>query len=102
MKNGELSCLRCGHPMRFIRREKLQLGQTGWVLGDLPNLLAGALEMDIYGCEDCGKLEFYAAREEENGDSYVSGRIATRACPACGHTHDVDFPRCPYCRHSYV
>ena len=29
--------------MRYIKREKLQLGQTGWVLGDLPNLFAGAM-----------------------------------------------------------
>lgn len=41
MKSDKL-CLRCDQTMTYIRREKLQLGQTGWFLGDLPNLVAGA------------------------------------------------------------
>ena len=56
---NQLNCLRCGTGMRFIRREKFQLGQTGWVLGDLPNLFAGAMEIEIYVCPKCGKLEFF-------------------------------------------
>ena len=51
---NQLNCLRCGAGMRFIRREKFQLGQTGWVLGDLPNLFAGAMEIEIYVCPKCG------------------------------------------------
>ena len=56
---NQLNCLRCGAGMQFIRREKFQLGQTGWVLGDLPNLFAGAMEIEIYVCPKCGKLEFF-------------------------------------------
>ena len=56
---NQLNCLRCGTGMQFIRREKFQLGQTGWVLGDLPNLFAGAMEIEIYVCPKCGKLEFF-------------------------------------------
>ena len=51
---NQLNCLRCGTGMRFIRREKFQLGQTGWVLGDLPNLFAGAMEIEIYVCPKYG------------------------------------------------
>ena len=40
-----IDCLRCGQKMNHIRTEKLQLGQTGWILGDLPNLFAGAMEV---------------------------------------------------------
>ena len=29
--------------MQFLKREQIQLGRTGWLLGDLSNLLAGAL-----------------------------------------------------------
>ena len=47
---NQLNCLRCGTRMRFIRREKFQLGQTGWVLGYLPNLFAGAMEIEFYFC----------------------------------------------------
>ena len=60
-----MPCLRCGHEMNHIKTEKLQFGQTGWILGDLPNLLAGAMEVDIYTCPNCGKLEFYLAEEAE-------------------------------------
>ena len=56
---NQLNCLRCGAGMNFLCREKMQLGQTGWLLGDLPNLVAGAMEVEIYACPKCGKLEFF-------------------------------------------
>lgn len=77
---NQLNCLRCGAGMRFIRREKFQLGQTGWVLGDLPNLFAGAMEIEIYVCPKCGKLEFFqpgsdkfagTADETKTGSGYL-------------------------------
>lgn len=77
---NQLNCLRCGTRMRFIRREKFQLGQTGWVLGDLPNLFAGAMEIEIYVCPKCGKLEFFqpgsdkfagTADEAKTGSGYL-------------------------------
>ena len=40
MSRRTLRCLRCGGTMELLRREFLQLGKTGWVLGDLDNLLA--------------------------------------------------------------
>ena len=68
---NQLNCLRCGTGMQFIRREKFQLGQTGWVLGDLPNLFAGAMEIEIY------------------------------VCPGCGAVLDFDYGCCPYCAHEF-
>ena len=93
MKNN-LDCLRCGHKMNHIKTENLQLGQTGWILGGLPNLLAGALEVEIYSCPSCGKLEFFAADEEEE-------RLPQKRCPNCGKLHDFDFPKCPSCKYDY-
>ncbi len=92
------NCLRCGVEMQLLRRTRIQLGQTGWVLGDLPNLLAGGLPVEIYDCPICGKLEFYRAEEivAETGDG-----IAQRKCPQCGQMHDMDYPKCPYCRYKY-
>ena len=52
----EMTCLRCGGEMRFFAKERLQLGKTGWILGDLPNLIAGALEVEMYICASCKKL----------------------------------------------
>ena len=91
---SELNCLRCGRQMRYIGREKLQLGQTGWVLGDLPNLFAGAMSVDIYTCPECRKMEFYLADEIEE-------ELPQKQCPNCGKKHDFDYPKCPFCKYEY-
>ena len=91
-----LNCLRCGESMRFLAHERLQLGKTGWLLGDLPNLLSGALETDIYICPRCHKLEFYAEGTDLSGDT-----LPQRTCPVCGAIHDFDYPKCPKCKYDY-
>ncbi len=91
-----MSCLRCGEEMQYLSREKLQLGKTGWVLGDLPNLLSGALEVQIYVCPKCRKLEFFLAENET-----IDDETPKRTCPDCGTVHDFDYPKCPNCKHEY-
>lgn len=95
----DLTCLRCGGEMGYIRREKIQLGQTGWILGDWPNLLAGAMEVHIYCCKECGRLEFFRGDEEgpEERD-----HMAQVTCPRCGKRHDMDYPKCPFCGYDYI
>ena len=93
-----LECLRCGTSMRFGSKEKMQLGQTGWLLGDLPNLLAGALEMEIYYCPRCGKMEFYTP---ETSGQFSGSDLPQKKCPRCGMTHDFDYPKCPHCEFDY-
>ena len=63
-----IKCLRCGRPMELLRREHLQMGKTGWILGGLDNLLSGGLDVDIL------------------------------ACPGCGRSYEMDSPQCPFCR----
>ena len=91
-----MKCLRCGEDMQYLSREKLQLGKTGWVLGDLPNLLSGALEVQILVCPKCRKLEFFLAENEVLDDD-----TPKRTCPDCGTVHDFDYPKCPNCKHEY-
>lgn len=115
-----LNCLRCDCEMQFLKREKIQLGQTGFVFGDWPNLLAGSLETEIFCCPHCGKLEFYMPDlpapefdepELENDelppdadrnivDVSMEG-IPQVLCPVCGIRHDFDYPKCPRCNHMY-
>jgi len=92
----ELKCLRCGSDMRYIGRENIQLGKTGWLLGDLPNLFAGAMETDIYVCPGCGKAEFFLS-----GDLSEEDALPQKECPNCGKSHDFDEPRCPFCKYDY-
>ncbi len=91
---NRIECLRCRTAMNHIKTEKLQLGQTGWIFGDLPNLLAGAMEVEIYSCPKCRKLEFYLADTMEEG-------LPQKQCPNCGKRHDFDYPKCPFCKYDY-
>ena len=97
----QMNCLRCEGKMDYAGREKLQLGQTGWVFGDLPNLLAGALEVDIYFCPKCGKLEFFGASCEGETNRYHDNELPGKQCPACGLEIDFDYPKCPCCGHQF-
>ena len=50
----DFDCLRCGTAMHFVGQHKLQLGKTSWIFGDLPNLMAGALDVSIMACHRRG------------------------------------------------
>jgi len=93
MKN--LTCVHCNTPMKYLTNESIQLGKTGWFLGDLPNLVAGALEVDIYICPICKRLEFFASNDTPDD------KFPQRTCPNCGTVHDFDYPKCPKCKHIY-
>lgn len=90
----DMECLRCGQKMNYIRTEKIQLGQTGWIFGDLPNLIAGAMEVDIYTCPNCRKIEFFLSDSGNEG-------LLQKQCPNCGKWHDFDYPKCPFCKYDY-
>ena len=91
---NDMTCLRCGEPMQYSKREKIQLGETTLILGDARNLWAGALEVDIYVCSNCGKIEFYVPEPAEP-------ELPQKQCPNCGKTHDFDYPKCPFCKYEY-
>ena len=118
-------CLRCDARMKFGMQQKFQLGQTSFLLGDWPNLIAGALELEVWFCPKCGKVEFFvpgstqnlpvkqpepAQNEEfdyvgsmvnEGIDAVSKDGMPQKKCPTCGREHDFDYPRCPYCKHDY-
>ena len=117
-------CLRCDAAMKFGMQQKFQMGQTSFLLGDWPNLMAGALELEVWFCPKCGKVEFFVPgssdrpehHEEptrsgefdfvesvvsEGIDAVSSDGMPQKKCPTCGKEHDFDYPRCPYCKHDY-
>ena len=97
MSEKTMNCLRCGAKMRFLSTEKIQLGQASLLLGMWGNVAAGSLRVGIYGCPDCGKLEFFRTGADDDGED----EMPQRTCPKCGKTHDFDYPRCPFCGHDY-
>ncbi len=94
----KLKCLRCGTDMEFGGSENIQLGRTTWLLGDLPNLFAGSMYLDIYYCTKCGKVEFFAASNEDEDGVHVDESLPQVKCKNCGREYDFDYPKCPYCK----
>lgn len=55
-----MQCLRCGTELKVLAdEEEIQLGHHSFLFGDLSNLLSGSLNVKIYICPNCKKLEFY-------------------------------------------
>ena len=54
-------CLRCGAPLEAVGVEKFRVGGTsgGWKLlvGELAELGEGMLEMEVFACPNCRKVE---------------------------------------------
>lgn len=90
-------CGNCRTAMQFLKREQIQLGKTGWLLGDLPNLWAGAQDLEFWICPNCRKLDFYIPDAEELTGEECVGGMAQTTCPKCGALHDLDDPKCPCC-----
>ena len=91
-----MDCLRCGSHMRLLGSEQIQLGKTGFLTGVWSNIFSGALEVTIYQCSNCGKIEFF---NSERTDS--PAEMPQRTCPHCGFKHDFDYPKCPKCAYNY-
>ena len=94
----DLKCLRCGEGMQYLGTEDFQLGKTGFFLGDLPNLLAGAMRLSVYQCPSCGKVEFFSFEPPEPEEEYEIPQVR---CPRCKQMHDMDYPKCPFCGYDY-
>ena len=95
----EKRCGNCRSEMKFIRREDIQLGKASMLIGMWPNIWAGALDVELWGCPNCRKLDFYwgdpseASKEGWEDEDH----IAQTVCPSCGTEHDLDDPKCPRC-----
>lgn len=94
-RSGSMACLRCGGEMAHAFTENIQLGKTSVLLGDWPNIWAGAMRVEVWCCKDCGRLEFFSAE-----NSHTEGLPQT-TCPHCSRSHDFDYPKCPFCGHVY-
>ena len=59
MKIRTIYCPYCNVQMKYMGTKRIQLGRTGFIIGDWDNLLSGALTASIDECPKCGKLEFF-------------------------------------------
>ena len=69
---SELRCLRCSQPMADYGPLTFKLGEETYFFSDWNRLMSGSLEMEMYRCVSCGKVEFFipdgAALETLAGD----------------------------------
>ena len=112
MDNKDLRCLRCDTKMLFAKREDIQLGkQSFW--HDWNHLLHGSLDVDIYVCPKCGKMEFFAPEvyitrwaesDQKTGRSTAAsdwkaspGTSVAMKCAECGRLVPQGETYCPVC-----
>ena len=88
------TCSACGGRLQSLGSMELQKGKYSALLGSLPQLLSGSLDVNVLCCERCKKLEFYLLGEL---DAEEPDGIAQVACPYCGVWHDLDDAVCPHC-----
>ena len=80
-QENEKRCGNCGHSMEFIRREDIQLGKASILGGTWPNIWAGALDVELWGCPNCRKLDFYWGGGENDTDWDGGDHMAQTTCP---------------------
>lgn len=61
-----MKCLRCETEMQDMGSQELQMGHQSALFGGLTQLLSGSLEVRIFRCPACGKLEFFEDQEEQS------------------------------------
>ncbi|MDR1703088.1 MAG: DUF6019 family protein [Clostridiales bacterium] len=68
-------------------------------------ILYGILYLIIKAAVRNGIIEARVINERnENKDGNEEDNeydINQVTCPNCGRTHDMDYPKCPYCKHVY-
>lgn len=101
MDEKNIVCLRCSVPMRYVKTEKIQLGEAKFIFEHLNNVIAGTLNTDIYMCPQCGKYEFFDAdffqSAEEDGFDETIDILPHTVCETCGKSYEIDYPKCPFC-----
>lgn len=82
-----LTCLRCGDEMVALGTREFQLGRETIFFDS--HLWEGAMELEIFGCPSCGKIEFFSEKAREWAAEYE--------CPVCHARYPRDAERCPKC-----
>jgi hypothetical protein len=58
----DTSCTRCDGTLLFAGTKDFHEGSTSWgfLLGNFGELLTNREQIEMYVCEDCGHIEFFA------------------------------------------
>ena len=103
-----LKCLRCGRDMTCWKRNMYLDLEEGMIFR-VPDWV----QIDVYKCPGCGKLEFFQADFSPKAEEHISVEAEPDAvdtagyytpgfgpdvkCPVCVKEHPADDPFCPLC-----
>jgi len=59
-KHKPMNCLRCNDPLTYAGTKKFPPGPSLRVFGDLGELLISRENIEMYVCQSCGHVEFFA------------------------------------------
>ena len=97
--DGEHKCSGCGERLWFWRQTGFQVGvSAGKGLsfhGSFGIGIEEGLELELWFCPECGKVEFYIPQRER--ESFAEGSEYTRICPVCKVRCDAKAEKCSYC-----
>ena len=72
----------------------------------LMTMVGISLLLSIMGFSYVKKAKRYyrqkAAMDREPVDQTREDKLWQRTCPKCGQSHDIDYPKCPYCQFDYL
>ena len=87
-------CLRCEGTMQCLGSQYIQLGKASFWGGTWGNVLAGALEVNVLVCSECGKIEFYQFDDRKRE---IPEELPFEKCSKCGEEHNTGLAMCPAC-----
>jgi len=58
----EIKCSSCGEMLTFLKEASLQIGKYEGIFGSLTGQGKEELEMEVYVCPACSKIEMYAKK----------------------------------------
>ena len=61
-KIREIYCPYCDVQLQYHGARRIQLGRYGWFVEHWDQLMAGSLDVQLYVCPRCGKIEMFRAK----------------------------------------
>ncbi len=62
-KIRQIYCPYCDILLEYHGAHRIQLGRYGWFIEHWEHLLAGSLNVQLYVCPKCGKIEMFRERK---------------------------------------
>jgi len=84
-EHRDIKCLRCNNELVQAGIYRFHEGKRYGVMGNIGELFVNQVSLELYECSECGKIEFYSARQPNRSAEGLKERGSRRAyCMRCG------------------